>query len=114
MERAINFIPNLIGPFKALFVLALFLTVILVVQAFIYFGIQDNTSVWQGTCSFKEWDQTGSIGMVVDCGEQGEDTLGDSTFIRNYLNNPGPLMCELSAAGNISCENRPSLEVAAE
>jgi hypothetical protein len=110
MERVINFIPNIVNPFKALFVLALFLTIILMVQGIIYYFIQDSTSVWQGTCSFKEWGESRELRMVVDCGEHGEGNLRNGSFLLSYLNNPGPLICELSATDNISCENRPPLE----
>jgi hypothetical protein len=110
MQRAIKLIPEIIAPFKALIVLALLLTIIQLVQEVIHFGIQDTTTVWQGSCSFKGWNESGDVGMLVDCGEHGEDTLTNSSLIRSYLNNPGPLMCELSAADSISCENRPPLE----
>lgn len=110
MQRAIQFIPGITAPFGALLVLALLTTVVLLVQVVIYFGIQDNTTVWQGGCTFKGWNESGDVGMLVDCGEHGEDTLTNSSLIRSYLNNPGPLMCELSATDNISCEDRPPLE----
>lgn len=110
MPRVIHFIPIITAPFKVLFVLALFLTTILFVQAVIHFGIQDSTTVWQGSCSFKDWNESGDIGMVVACGEHGEDTLTSDSLIRSYLNNPGPLMCTLSVTENIICEDRPPPE----
>lgn len=110
MERAIKFIPEIVGPFKSLSVLTFLLTIILAAQGAIHFVSQDNTTVWQGSCSFKKWDEKGDIGLVVDCGEHGEGTLERDSFIRSYLNNPGPLMCVLSATNNINCESRPPIE----
>ena len=101
---------TLIVPFKALFVVSLVLTIVLAIQIFTYLVILDDTVVWEGTCSFKSWDDSGTVGLVVDCGEKGNEVLSDSDFVRSYLKNPGLLMCKLSAADNISCDQRPPLE----
>ena len=110
MERVSEIIPEITMPFKALFVFTLVLTLIWALQGITYYSIQDNTPVWQGTCSFQEWDDSGDLGLVVDCGEHGEGNISTDSLLRSYLNNPGPLTCELSAADNISCEDRPSLD----
>lgn len=110
MQRAIAIIPEFITSVKTVFVISLFLSVILMAEWSVHHTIQDNTTIWQGTCSFKEWNEQGELGMVVDCGEHGEDTMRNTSFIRSYLSNPGPLTCELSASNNINCEDLPSLE----
>jgi hypothetical protein len=112
MERISKLIPEIIVPFKAFVAMVLILSVILLVQTGIDYLIQDNKAVWQGTCSFKEWSQGENLGMVVDCDEHGADTLTSVSFIKSYLDNPGPLTCTLSAADSISCKNRPALESA--
>jgi hypothetical protein len=110
MERISRLIPEIVAPFKALVVLALILSVILVAQVGIQFLIKDSTTVWEGTCSFKEWREGEYLGMIVDCGEHGVDTLTDVSFLKSYLDNPGPLMCKQSATNSIGCEKRPTLE----
>ncbi len=110
MHRVAKFIPKATAPIQALVILTMLLAIILFTQKVIEFGIQYNTTVWNGSCSFTGWNESGDVGMIVDCGEHGGNTLTNNSLIRSYLNNPGPLMCEQSAIGDISCEDRPPLE----
>lgn len=110
MQRAIRFIPEFVTPLKVLIILSIVFTLILLIQFTAYTVMQDNTIVWQGSCTFKEWNESGDLGMAVDCGSHGEGMVTDTSFIRSYLNNPGPLACEISATDNISCEHRPQPE----
>jgi hypothetical protein len=108
MQSQSTFVQNNVASYKLLFVLAVVLSIILVFQFGLHFSIQNNTVVWQGSCSFKEWNHSGDFGMVVDCGDNREGTMVSSDLIRSYVTNPGRLTCVQSAIGNImSCDNRP-------
>ncbi len=110
IRHAIRLIPKIIISIRSLFISTIVLTLVLSVQGLFFIGVKSTTIVWQGECSFEDWNQSGTLGMIIDCGEHGEKTLMSDSLIRSYLNNPGPLTCRLSEAGTVRCEERPTFE----
>lgn len=67
------------------------------------YGVEDNTEVWTGTCSYKAED--GSSGVAVTCNGVTE-TIGDSSMLASIIRHPGVMPnCTLYKNNNILCES---------
>lgn len=107
MQHIIRVIPRLVMPHYVVFIFSIVLLIVWGTQAGVNRIINENTVAWEGQCSFSGWDKTDNAGVIIDCGEMGKVTLGSMRFVSSYFQNPGPVVCRLNTANDITCDNRP-------
>ncbi|MFC1595010.1 hypothetical protein ACFL3E_01120 [Patescibacteria group bacterium] len=83
--------------------LVIVLTLVCGIQALAYDKILDETKIWEGECSFVEWDGTGShLTMIIDCNGQKVFTR-EGSILYDYIQNPQNMNCRVFGSGEASC-----------
>jgi len=110
MKGFVKAIPNVVIPLPLVGVGVVALLLVWGFMGAIEYTLRRGTVTWEGECADVSWTEEGDIGLKVDCGVKGTVKMSGPSFVRRYMNNPGPVTCRASLAATLDCDRRPEVK----